>query len=97
MEVMHMERARIIFDSSCFGWSTLEERNLMVIRQQEIWLNDLLRRKGYVYLNEIYEAFGVKWNPKDQNDCIVYTGVEYLEFETFPRTAKNDILIVVLW
>lgn len=92
-----MERARIIFDSSCYGWSTLEERNLMFIRQQEIWLNDLLRRKGYVYLNEIYEAFGVKWNPKDRNDCLVYTGAEYLEFDISNAADENSISIVVSW
>lgn len=32
-------------------------------------LNDRLKYRGYLYLNQIYENFGVKWDPKKENTC----------------------------
>lgn len=35
--------------------------------------------RGYIYLNQIYEALGFEWDPKNENVCY-YEGIE---FETF--------------
>lgn len=48
------------------------EANLMFIRYQENYFNDVLRVRGYLYFNDIYEAFGLEWNPEWENLYISY-------------------------
>ena len=48
------------------------EENRVFVRMQENYINDLLRVRGYVYLEHIYTIFGVKWNPEWVNSCITY-------------------------
>ena len=46
------------------------EQDLMYLRYIECYLNDLLKIRGYVYLNQICESLGVEWNPDDLNMII---------------------------
>ena len=48
------------FDETCSGWTKDAEYNLMFIRQQQNYANELLQRRGYVYLNEVYEMLGMQ-------------------------------------
>lgn len=59
----------IVFDETCIGWSEIPEHNERYLRLQREHLNDLLIYRRYLYLNVIYESFGVKWNPDDKNIC----------------------------
>lgn len=47
------------FDDGCAGWEKNSEYNLMFLRAQQQWANDLLVKRGYVFLNEIYKALGI--------------------------------------
>lgn len=55
---MPSEYARF-FDDGCAGWEKNSEYNLMFLRAQQQWANDLLIKRGYVFLNEIYRALGI--------------------------------------
>ena len=46
----------IIFDRNSPHWSEDEDFNLVFLLAQERYLNDLARLRGYIYLNQIYEA-----------------------------------------
>lgn len=46
------------FDSSCKEWEDDPEYNLMFLQQQQRYANDLLRTKGFLTLNTVYEALG---------------------------------------
>lgn len=59
----------IVFDETCVGWTKYTDLNNAYLGLQKDHFNDRLLAKGYVYLNEIYEALGVKWNPEDENIC----------------------------
>lgn len=66
-------KRKILFNQGSSAFVTPEHNyNLMFIRHQELHFNNLLTHRGYVYLNEIYNAFGVKWDPKDENLCCIY-------------------------
>lgn len=39
-------------------WSNHEWSNRMFIQTQQNWFNDLLKARGYVFLNDVYEALG---------------------------------------
>lgn len=45
------------------------EHDYMFLRYIGTHLIDLFKVRGYIYLNQIYEFCGVKWNPNDENKC----------------------------
>lgn len=59
----------IVFNECCIGWSKVPEQNAMYLGLQKDYLNDLLMHRGYLYLNDVYEALGVQWDPDDENVC----------------------------
>lgn len=48
------------FDELCPNWSRNPEYNLLFLRGQQAYLNDLLRTRGHVFLNEVYDALGME-------------------------------------
>lgn len=47
------------FDDGCIGWDDDAEYNLMYLRRQQDYANDLLKQKGHLFLNEVYDMFGI--------------------------------------
>lgn len=47
---------------------------LATIKCWEYYINDLFKVRGYMYMNYIYETFGVEWNPRWENLCFIYDG-----------------------
>ena len=56
------------YDDGCKGWSKDPEFNLMFLKQQMNYANELLKNRGYVFLNEVYEMLGI---PKTKAGQIV--------------------------
>lgn len=54
----HSDYAKF-FDEGCVAWSKDPEYNLMFLKQQQRFLNDLLKTRGHVFLNEAYDAVGI--------------------------------------
>lgn len=78
----------IIFDEKSKFWSNDLERNYRFISHVECLIRDLLNTRGYVYLNQIYELLGKKWDPDRYNLLILSDNEEqfrYVEFELFLR------------
>lgn len=59
----------IIFDEHCTGWTKYPELNKMFIIQQIDYLNMRYHAYGYMYRNSIHEAFGIPWDPREENTC----------------------------
>lgn len=55
----YSEYARF-FDSTSKEWEKDPEYNLMFLKQQERYANDLLRSKGFLTLNTVYEMLGLE-------------------------------------
>lgn len=47
-----------IFDDGCRGWSKDPEFNLTFLKQQQNWANEVLKSKGHLFLNEVYDMLG---------------------------------------
>lgn len=47
------------FDESCEEWQKDSEYNLMFLTARQQYANDLLRRKGHLFLNEVYDMLGI--------------------------------------
>lgn len=48
------------FDDGCKGWEKDAEMNLMFLRAQQQYANDLLRARGHLFLNEVYDMLGIQ-------------------------------------
>lgn len=60
-EVMKADELSIdslIFDNRCKEWDKIKDYNEMFLNAQQNYANDLLRVRGHLFLNEIYDALG---------------------------------------
>lgn len=60
----------IYVDKNCHWWNNDQKCNEYFINYQIDYIMDLIRYRGYIYLNQIYEILDVKWDPKCDNPCI---------------------------
>lgn len=56
------------FDDGCPGWTKDPEYNLVFLKVQQQYANDVLRSKGYLFLNDVYDQLGI---PKTKAGKIV--------------------------
>ena len=47
------------FDEGCREWDKDPEYNLTFLKCQENYANDLLKSKGHLFLNEVYDMLGI--------------------------------------
>ncbi len=47
------------FNEGCVGWSKDPEYNKMYLRHQQQYCNDLLRSRGHLYLNEVFDMLDI--------------------------------------
>jgi hypothetical protein len=47
------------FDDGCNGWTKDPEFNLMFLKDQQRYANDLLKTRGHLFLNEVYDMLGL--------------------------------------
>lgn len=81
----------IIFDKDAVHWTKNVDYNMSFVKMQGNYLKDLFNVRGYLYLNQIYEKFGVEWNPEDNNDLyLIDDGEITFKFESID---ENSILI----
>lgn len=83
------------FDDGCKGWQKDPEANLMFLRIQQRYANDLLRARKYLFLNEVYDMLGIEPSKAGQIVGWVYdpenpNGDNYVDFGIYNiHRAKN--------
>lgn len=55
------------FDEMSHNWKPEPEYNLFFLRCQQTWANDRLQARGYLFLNEVFEALGLPWMQAGQH------------------------------
>lgn len=68
MSEKSLSQYRVLFDERSYGWSCLQKNNLIFLKHQERWLNELLRKRGYLFLRDVYEELGL---PITKESCVV--------------------------
>lgn len=81
---MPSEYARF-FDQFSPMWKKDNSQNLLFLRTQQNWANELLKTRGHVFLNEVYDMIGVPRSPagavvgwvqnKDNDDGFIDFGI----------------------
>jgi hypothetical protein len=84
------------FDEMCADWKRNPEYNLIFLRAQQNWANDLLRARGHVFLNEVYDMLGI---PRTKAGAVVgwvigHDGDNYIDFGLFDgeNSAARDFV-----
>lgn len=57
-----------IFDNCCTGWTKDKDHNLMFLKIQENYANELLKSRGWLFLRDVYQMLGI---PITKESCIV--------------------------
>ena len=87
----------IYFDSKNPNWNDDRELNYMFLCMQERYINDIINVRGYIYLNQIHELLGIKWDTNDENLCIKNNGkirFRYIDFEIF-NEPDNSVTVLI--
>ena len=82
------------FDEGCSAYEKDAEYNLMFLRRQQDYANDMLRSKGHLFLNEVYDMLGI---PRSRTGAIagwIYDekhpiGDNYVDFGIYENREAN--------
>jgi hypothetical protein len=86
------------FDLHSPSWSKEPEYNLIFLKCQQNWANDMLKARGHVFLNEVYDVLGIErskagavvgWllSPNGSTDNFINFGV----FDKDSETARDFV------
>jgi hypothetical protein len=87
--------ATIKFDQNCDTWTNEDYRNQFLLNTHTQYISEILRFRGYLYLNTIYECIGAKWNPEWKNICLLAELGE-LTYE-IERDEKNEEYLIKIY
>lgn len=48
------------YDDGNLGWDKNPEVSLFFLKQQQSWANKMLKERGHIFLNEVYDMLGIK-------------------------------------
>ena len=89
------------FDEKCAGWSENRETNVYFLRYQQDYANELLRMRGHLFLNEVYDMLGAPRTKLGQVCGWVYKknnpiGDNYVDLDIFNdrNTEDNNVFIL---
>ena len=87
------------FDEWCTGWTKDAESNLIFLKQQQNQANDMLRAKGRLFLNEVYDMLGIPRSKAGQIVGWVYDkdnqiGDNYVDFGIYDLHNEQKRLFV---
>lgn len=80
------------FDEASRSYNRNAEANKTFIRCQQLWANDILKARGHLFLNEVYDMLGFERTPAGQAVGWLWQGDgdNYVDFGVF----KNDAFTV---
>lgn len=80
------------FDELCPNFKRNAEINMIFLRAQQAYMNDLLKARGHVFLNEVYDALGI---PRTGAGAIVGwvygNGDDFIDFGIFDDKTNDRV------
>ena len=87
------------FDDGCIGWEKDPEYNLMYVKRTQDYANDLLQKNGYLFLNDVYDMFGIPRTRAGQSVGWIYDeknpiGDNFVDFGIYDvnKRASRDFV-----
>ena len=80
------------FDNTNPNWSEVPEENLVFIRGVLNEVNDMLRSKGHLYLNQVYERLGMPTSLAGQYvGWVIGAGDSCIDFHLFDSNIQQNV------
>jgi hypothetical protein len=84
------------FDESCPNWDKNPEMNLLFLKLAEVYCNEKLKSKGYLFLNEVYDQIGLPRSKAGQIVGWVYDeknpiGDNYVDFGIYKTSNASFV------
>lgn len=94
----------LVFDNECKAWVNNYDYNMMLLKSEQNYANDLLKARGHIFLNEVYDRLGIPRTKAGQIVGWVYNtknpvGDNYVDFgimDTYVETDGDGIEPVIL-
>ena|SRR5690349_15727448 len=83
-----------VFDIQCKHWMNNKQHNELFIKAQAAYFNDVLKARGHVFLNEVYDVFGMPRSTQGQ--LVGWFRAPYsnfFEIEIIDETADDGFLL----
>lgn len=83
------------YDSSCREWTKNAEYNMMFLRSQQSMFNDMLKTRGHVFLNEVYDALGLERTKAGAvvGWMISKDGDNFVDFGIYETSIRNQAFV----
>ena len=81
----------IHFGPMAVAWSKDMTKNKYFAEVTINYFHEVLKARGYLYLNTLFEAFGVAWSPDTENIC--FRSEE--EFKPIFSLYEDEIVIIL--
>lgn len=81
------------YNDSCSAWTKDERFNKAFITHQERYLNDVLRVRGHLYLNEVYDHLGMARTRAGQLVGWIYEKGKTVRISILERKDDNSLLL----
>ena len=84
------------FDSECPNWSKDAELNLAFLKHSERYASEVLKNKGYLFLNDVYDILGFSRSQAGQVVGWIYdeknpVGDNYVDFDIYSERNQGFI------
>lgn len=87
----------LAFNELCTGWSSMLGSNIWFLKAQERYANELLRVRGHLFVNEVYDMLGAPRIRDGWRYGWVFDGnriPDKVQFETFDTGDGNTRIIL---
>ena len=85
---------RLIFDEkSSMYFNGNNDYNLMWLIRVKAHIEDMLRFRGYMYLNQIYDLYGLRWNLENENPYLIFNPQKNIEIDYNKIDSGYEITI----
>jgi hypothetical protein len=78
-----------IFDARAKNWHEVTSYNLVFLRTIQRYMNDILRTRGHVFLNDVYDQLGFKRTPDGAITGWIY-GAGFHNYISFGNLAVSQ-------
>ena len=86
------DNIKVWFNEGCVWWTKDPQYNKMYLQHQQQHLNDLLRSRGHLYLNEVFDVLGIPRTKFGQVSGWVYEDRNsYVDFGLNSESNKDFI------
>lgn len=89
------------FDENSASWDRSRDMNVFFLKFTQDYFNDLLKLRGYLFLNEVYDRLGIPRRAIGQLVGWVYdennpNGDNFVDLDIFNKRNNNDENVFIL-